>query len=41
MEVNRIVGIFAGYCPLVKIMGGFGFDKSKCCTPGKDGKSCC
>ena len=32
---------FAGFCPLVKILGVFGYDKSKCCTPSKDGKSCC
>jgi hypothetical protein len=38
---SRIVSIFAGFCPLVKILGRFGYDKSKCCTPGKDGKSYC
>ena len=32
---------FTGFCPLVKILGVFGYDKNKCCTPSKDGKSCC
>jgi hypothetical protein len=32
---------FTGFCPLVKILALFGYDKSKCCTPNKDGKSCC
>jgi len=32
---------FTGFCPLVKILALFGYDKSKCCTPDKDGKSCC
>jgi hypothetical protein len=32
---------FTGFCPLVKMLGWFGHDKSKCCTPSKDGRSCC
>lgn len=30
-----------GFCPLVKILGWLGYDKSKCCTPKADGQSCC
>jgi len=32
---------FTGFCPLVKILGFFGYDKSKCCTPEAGGRSCC
>jgi hypothetical protein len=32
---------FTGFCPLVKILGLFGYDKSKCCAPKAEGKSCC
>jgi len=32
---------FTGFCPLVKVLKFFGIGKADCCTPGKDGKSCC
>lgn len=32
---------FTGFCPLVKILALFGYDKSNCCTPTQDGKRCC
>ena len=30
-----------GFCPLVKILKLLGIGKGTCCTPSKDGKSCC
>ena len=32
---------FTGFCPLVKVLKAFGIGKGACCTPSKDGKSCC
>lgn len=32
---------FTGFCPLVKILKLLGIGKGACCTPSKDGKSCC
>jgi len=32
---------FTGFCPLVKVLKAMGLQKNACCTPSKDGKSCC
>lgn len=32
---------FTGFCPLVKVLKALGLQKGQCCTPAKDGKSCC
>ena len=32
---------FTGFCPLVKVLKVFGVDKGNCCTPAKNGKTCC
>ena len=32
---------FTGFCPLVKVLNALGLQKGECCTPSKDGKSCC
>jgi hypothetical protein len=32
---------FTGFCPLVNILKRLGIGKGECCTPSKNGKSCC
>jgi len=39
MEVNRIHSIFAGFCPLVKILGRFGYDKATAVRRAKTANS--